>query len=571
MSAAQPDEWEPSTSGLQPRPPQPPPRVIPEIQLGPDLDRVAKQAIHLLTGDDLVFARAGRLVRPIHASAEKATTSVGILRPAERPRVIEYCLPSMARRLSLCAHWMQRKGESWYEVPVPDRVTTMVLSDGEWPQQRRIAGIVTAPTLRPDGSVLQKPGYDTETALLYRPDRIYPTIDSITPEDVLGARTALLEPVSQFPFASESARSTWLALLLTLVGRHMIRGPVPLFAFDASTPGSGKTRLVDVAMTIAHGARAARTVYTKDEDEMRKRITSMLLEADPCVLIDNVAEPLGGPVLDALLTSERWKDRLLGSNVQMEAEVRTVLCATGNNMNLKGDMHRRTLWIRLETELERPDRRKDLKQPRLLQWLDAERGRLMGAALTILLAFHAAGRPTMGIEPWYGFEEWNDIIGGCIRWLGLPCMQACRAETGVLVEAGFVLPALLEHWHIVDPTGEGVSASQAIRSLYSGAYQGVDADERTQQLKDAIEMACGTNAGRQPDPKRLGYTLRNCRARVLGGRRFINRLSHGMTKWRVEQVATQDNPPEAAQPDGADQPEPPEEGGLTKGGGTGSS
>src|SRR5690606_2110019 len=48
----------------------------------------------------------------------------------------------------------------------PEKVSQVILSrDGEWPFPR-LAGVITTPTLRPDGSILSEPGYDPATQLL---------------------------------------------------------------------------------------------------------------------------------------------------------------------------------------------------------------------------------------------------------------------------------------------------------------------------------------------------------------------------------------------------------------------
>ena len=54
--------------------------------------------------------------------------------------------------------------------------------------------------------------------------------------------------------------------------------------------------------------------YTSDREELRKRITTIAVEGDRLVLLDNLAGAVGNDILDAALTTDRWKDRLLGVN-----------------------------------------------------------------------------------------------------------------------------------------------------------------------------------------------------------------------------------------------------------------
>ena len=66
-------------------------------------------------------------------------------------------------------------------------------------------------------------------------------------------------------------------------------------------------------------------------EELRKRITSLAAEGEHMVLLDNLAGPVGNDVLDAALTSDHWKDRVLGSNRVYNGPLHVVWFGTGNN------------------------------------------------------------------------------------------------------------------------------------------------------------------------------------------------------------------------------------------------
>ena len=63
------------------------------------------------------------------------------------------------------------------------------------------------------------------------------------PLAILVALRALLEVIENFPL-DDHGRCVWLALLLTLASRPLVRGPVPMFVADAPQGGSGKSLLV---------------------------------------------------------------------------------------------------------------------------------------------------------------------------------------------------------------------------------------------------------------------------------------------------------------------------------------
>ena len=89
------------------------------------------------------------------------------------------------------------------------------------------------------------------------------------------------------------------------------------------------------------------------------------------VCIDNIREgdPLGTPALDAALTSGTddapgmIADRILGETSTSEAPWRCLVCATGNNLTVRGDMARRALMCRLSSEDAEPETRTFRRHP----------------------------------------------------------------------------------------------------------------------------------------------------------------------------------------------------------------
>ena len=127
---------------------------------------------------------------------------------------------------------------------------------------------ITAPTIRPDGSLLQKRGYDRETGLLYLPNEDYPEIhNSPSLDDAISARDRLLEVVQDFPFAKPHHRSAWLSGLLTCLARHAIfhRSDGDFPAGNLAHPRQG-----------LHQFGLAITLYTRDTQDF----SSTNIEAD---------------------------------------------------------------------------------------------------------------------------------------------------------------------------------------------------------------------------------------------------------------------------------------------------
>src|SRR5262249_8600309 len=158
---------------------------------------------------------------------------------------------------------------------------------------------------------------------------------------------------------------------------------------------------------IVTGERFAIATYTEDDDELRKRITGLVLSGERMVLFDNLVGKFGGAVLDAVLTGTTWTDRLLGFNRIVQAPLYLCMYATGNNVLIAGDTSRRTCHLRLESPEERPEERSGFQHPNLLAWVGENRSRLLAAALTVLRGYFAAGCPDQQLPAWGSFEGWS--------------------------------------------------------------------------------------------------------------------------------------------------------------------
>src|SRR5262249_54646746 len=349
----------------------------------------------------------------------------GIRRPFA-PR-IEPLPPALLReRLAASARWvtMHETKDGAAEKPArpPAWCVAAVHARATWPGIRHLEAVVDYPVLRPDGTVLERIGYDAETGLLLESTSTCPVIaanPSLT--EAIAARDCLLEVLSDFPFEREVHRAAWLAALLTPLARFAFTGPAPLFLVDANVRAAGKGLLLDCISRIVTGERFTIATYTPDEDELRKRITSLVLAGDRLVLFDNLEGRFGNAALDAALTGTAWKDRLLGVNRMAEAPLYMTWYATGNNVAIAADTARRVCHVRLESPEERPEERSGFRHPDLLAWVGENRGRLLAAALTILRAYCAAGRPDLGLPAWGSFEGWSRLgrsASGRVRFPG---------------------------------------------------------------------------------------------------------------------------------------------------------
>ena len=391
--------------------------------------------------------------------------------------------------------------------------------------------IVTTPTLRADGSILQTPGYDAKSRLLYLPDVEYPVIaDKPSKAEAVETANELTALVNDFPFRNSAAVSVWLAHVLTLIARAAIDGCCPMFAYGANIRGSGKSKLCDIAGIIVDGRPMARKTLPSDDDEMRKVITSIAIEAAPSVLFDNAAAMIGSAALDAALTSETWSDRILGkSETTGELLMRTIFAATGNNLSFKADTARRVLICQLESMLECPEDRTDFQHEDIEAFTKANRPQYVAAALTILRGYVAAGRPFDG-NRLGSFAGWSVLIAGAIRWIGhadpLGTVSIVREQDTSSATLRLILDGL-------EPAGKDGLTSGEINELLTEESKGIFKDYKgTESLRGAFAQLMD-----KPTTRKVAGKMKGFLGRVSDGRRIIKLPGRSnLVRWTVERL-----------------------------------
>jgi hypothetical protein len=502
----------------------------PVITITTEEHTVNEQATRALGNDRTIYQRASLLVRVVR---DDSPAGKGIRRPLA-PRIEALPPPLVRERLAASARWRSVRQTEGQPVMAPAHppgwCVAAVHARANWPGVRHLEAVVDYPVLRPDGTLLLRPGYDPDTGLLLEMGAVFPELPECpTRGAAITAREILLEAVQDFPFGHPTHRATWLAALLTLLGRFAFSGPAPLFLADSNVRGAGKGLLLSIISQICTGHPFTVAAYTQDEDELRKRITSLVMAGDRLVLLDNLEGKFGNAVLDAALTATAWKDRVLGGNRQVEAPLCMTWYATGNNVVVATDTARRVGLIRLESPEERPELRGDFRHPNLLAWVGENRSRLLAAALTILRAYCAAGRPDMGLRPWGSFEGWSALVRSAVVWCDLPdpgetrlCLQNHADPTAEFM--GTILACLEQ----MDPQRQGLTAAEIIHRAFP-RDQAVAGPAHLVELRAAIEGLIGRG-----DAQRLGYKLRAFRRRVFQGR-FLDRAGteHQAARWVV--------------------------------------
>jgi hypothetical protein len=359
---------------------------------------------------------------------ERDDSGAALLRPLTKERV-RYVLAQAAQ-------WEKIEDEEIKIIWPPAGVVDGVLARPD-PPLPVLTRIVAAPIFAMDGTLLDQPGYHAAGCVYYdpRPGTTIPPIP-VTPSDVecIAAKRFLCEEVlGDFPFVAPADTAHALSFGLLPFIRDLVNGFVPLHVFTKPSPGTGAGLLVDVLTIPALGTTPARMTESNDENELRKRFLAALLGGPAVLLIDNVHGRLDSAVLNALLTSERFEDRLLGKTEMGRPLVRAIFGATGNNVALSHEVARRIVPIVLDAKIPHPETRSadSFRHPDLRTWVREHRGELIWASCVLVRAWLAAGRPRPTGLPAFGeFEAYAEVVGGILQHAGIPGFLANRLALG---------------------------------------------------------------------------------------------------------------------------------------------
>lgn len=193
-----------------------------------------------------------------------------------------------------------------------------------------------------------------------------------------------------------------------------------MFGVEAPTPGTGKTALVQAALIPALGT-VPLTSEPHGNEEMEKRITSLMLKASPAVVFDNVDRLVNYPALANALTSPTWQGRELGVSRMTESPISCTWAMTANNPQYSSDIARRVVRIQLDAGVPNPEKR-GFRNKRFLESTLAKRGELIWAALILIKTWVARERPEPAATTptLAGYGPWRRVLGGVLTLHGWP-------------------------------------------------------------------------------------------------------------------------------------------------------
>ena len=336
---------------------------------------------------------------------------------------------SMLNLMGECSTFSKFNGKEDVSAKPPLDIARGILNLPQW-DVPRIRGITAIPVIRPDGTILDVPGFDEVTGLYYKPEKklTVPEIpEEPTKEEAIAAAKFIIdELLCDFPFDGKkgehgSSRANAIAAFLTPVVRSVIDGCVPIYLISKPAPGTGATRLAELISIVALGKPMEALSAPDNEEEWRKQITSWMREGKPIISLDNIESDLKSSGLSRALTSRIWTDRTLGKSESMGYPQLACWIATGNNLRLGGDLPRRSYVSYMDAKMPRPWERnpKLFRHLNILAWAKENRGLLLSKLLIMARAWFVAGATRWDGKQLGGFEDFVGIVGGILEYAGV--------------------------------------------------------------------------------------------------------------------------------------------------------
>jgi hypothetical protein len=483
---------------------------------GGELPQIVDRVLELMRLDGAVFDHGGELVRI--AGGEVFTVT---------PEWLQLYLTSLCQ-----FEKYDKRNDAWKRIDCPKDLGRTILSmAGIW-NLSALKGVLTAPTITPDGRIVDIDGYDDKTGM-YLDLGDFSSWKSI-PDDpsetmVREALQTLWHPFKDFPFESNCDRSCALAACLTIPVRPLLP-TAPGICINSPVAGTGKT-LMARAFAQLSGTDGEVLPNTDTDEEMRKRLLSFARMGSPIMIFDNISGAFASDSLCAYLTCEYLTDRVLGASTIVSGRTNSTVILTGNNPSIVGDLNRRLLKIRINPNCEKPFLRTFKIDP--ASYVRENRFELVRAALIVLRAAvrsgfkHDRGRLA-------SFEIWSDFVRNAVIWVSQNDWMNITDPVGSIEQSYVVdnetrrLGTLLTTWH-EEFGARGGTVSEAIKN----AKRYEKNDSGNFDLFSVLDDIAGERG--VLNPRRLGNWIERHEGRIVAGRRFVrNGISHHATVWVVE-------------------------------------
>lgn len=224
-------------------------------------------------------------------------------------------------------------------------------------------------------------------------------------KDRIKAAKSLLEDdvLADFDFATPADKAHAVAYILLFLCREMIDGPTPLHIFESAD----RTPLAELIMDVLTAGRYA-TFSERNDRKLEKQIFNAFSNGMSGFCLNNISE-LNSPLLSCILLAHKYTFRIPRKYELINAVIRWVWAATGNNIVVNAEITRRSIRIRFYCNKEYSE---------LSSRFRSNANKIIESGLTLIQAWIAAGQPMLANKNLGGFEKWSETIGSILTFHG---------------------------------------------------------------------------------------------------------------------------------------------------------
>ena len=285
----------------------------------------------------------------------------------------------------------------------------------------KISGVIMYPVVTRDGSLVTAEGFNRETAL-YIGEGLGITQNELDATPISTALETILDLYSDFPFHDPSiGQSLSVACFLSAFARKAL-DKSPAFIVTSPYPADGKT-IWSYIPQIALSKEPANYSLSGNEEEQIKQLTSYFMEDPDLMVFDNQNGRFHSQALTELLTSGKFKARLLGKNDTVQFTPKTSIIVNGINVRPSEEIMTRSIVVEFDRRTS-----EQFKHPQILEYVMQQRRHVVKAALRLLQ--HGV---TADIKPFKPsrFYEWDQFVRKAVIAAGLvdPMREDLRSRS----------------------------------------------------------------------------------------------------------------------------------------------
>jgi hypothetical protein len=264
----------------------------------------------------------------------------------------------------------------------------------------------------------------------------------------------------------------------------------PVFFYISNRERAGKDYLAGITGLVYEGAALEEPPISISEmkwasdDELRKKILSAFLAGRKRLHFANNKGYVENAVFEAVITSEKYSDRILGRNESPIFDNELEFSLSGNvGIGFTPDLANRSRFVRLFLEIEDANARK-FERPNLHKWVLDNREQILSAIYSLVRNWVERGYPDGSIN-FASFPEWARVCGGIMESAGYesPCTPDKESLTSGGDSETMDMKALFEicYEQFPDTPLTKAGLKQIVKSEDIFSY--LDFDKRSDQTK----------------------------------------------------------------------------------------